>query len=347
MNGAQLPAATFAGGCFWCLEADVRHLPGVLSATSGYTGGDEPSPTYDQVCGGDTGHYEAVQVRFDPELVSFRALVDWFWRRIDPFNPGGQFCDHGPQYRTAIFFHDEKQEREARESLAALLASDALEQAPGGSARPVATEFLPADAFHPAEACHQGYSLLNPRRYQLYRMGCGRDATLARLWGGQVADPLFGYVPKLPRATPPEAELKRLLTPEVYRVAYADGTEPPFKNAYWNEHRPGLYVDPVSGAALFASLHKYDSGTGWPSFTRPLLPGNVITRTDRSLAVPRTEVRAWHSGIHLGHVFEDGPRNQGGLRYCMNSAALRFIPLAELAGAGYGRFAGLFETSAG
>lgn len=335
MNLDAFPAATFAGGCFWCLEADLLHLPGILSATSGYTGGDEETPTYDEVCQGDTGHFEAVQARFDPALVDYRALVDWFWRRIDPTNADGQFCDHGPQYRPAVFFHDAGQEREALASKAALESLNLLP-------RPNAVQILPAEDFHPAELHHQEYSAKNPRRYQLYRMGCGRDATLARLWGGEVADPLFAYVPRLPKGAPPEPELRKLLSPEAYRIAREDGTEPPFQNELYAEHRRGLYVDPVSGAPLFASMHKYDSGTGWPSFTRPLMPGNIVTRTDRKLLLPRTEVRAWHSGNHLGHVFDDGPREAGGLRYCLNSAALRFIPAPELAAAGYPLYSRLF-----
>lgn len=335
MNLSRFPVATFAGGCFWCLEADILHLPGVLSVTSGYTGGEVQDPGYDEVCEGGTGHFEAVELRFDPDLVDYRALVDWFWRRIDPTNADGQFCDHGSQYHTAIFYHGADQEREARASLQALTDAQSL-------GKPVVTEILPAELFYPAEEHHQQYGKKNPRRYTLYRMGCGRDATLGRLWGSQVADPLFGYVPRLPRRTPPEAELRGLLSPLAYRVAREDGTEPAFENAYHAEHRPGLYVDAVSGAPLFASLHKYDSGTGWPSFTRPLMPGNIVTRADKKLLLPRTEVRSWHSGSHLGHVFDDGPREAGGLRYCLNSASLRFIPAGELAECGYPRYAGLF-----
>jgi peptide methionine sulfoxide reductase msrA/msrB len=333
MNLDAFPAATFAGGCFWCLEADALHLPGVLAAVSGYTGGHEPDPSYGEVCAGGTGHFEAVELRYDPELVTYRALVDWFWRRIDPTDPEGQFCDRGEQYRTAVFVRDAEEEREARASRAALAASGVL---PG----PVATAILPAAPFFPAEGHHQAFSAKNPQRYQRYRRGCGRDATLARLWGP--ADALAGYVPRLPRRTPDEAELRRLLPPLAYHVAREAGTEPPFDNALWNEHRPGLYIDPVSGAPLFASLHKFDSGTGWPSFTRPLLPGNVTLLRDDSRFPPRVEVRAWHSGSHLGHVFGDGPRTAGGKRWCLNSAALRFVPAGELADQGYGRYAALF-----
>lgn len=330
------PAATFAGGCFWCLEADLRHVPGVFAAMPGYTGGQTPNPGYEEVCQGHTGHYEAVQFRFDPGLVDYRALVDWFWRRIDPCNANGQFCDHGPQYLPAIFFHDAAQRRDARDSMAALAALGLL---PG----PNVTALLPAGPFHPAEAFHQEYSRKEPRRYQQYRLGCGRDATLERLWGPEAADPLLGYVPRLPKGAPPDDVLRARLSPLAYRVTREQGTEPPFDNAYWNEHRDGLYVDPVSGAPLFSSRDKFDSGTGWPSFARPLMPGNLATRRDTSLLSPRTEVLAWHSGNHLGHVFPDGPRELGGMRYCMNSASLRFIPLAELEQEGYGRYAGLFS----
>ena len=341
---AAFPAATFAGGCFWCLEADALHLPGVLAATSGYTGGTVPDPTYEDVCGGGTGHLEAVELRYDPDLVDYRALVDWFLRRINPYDPNGQFCDVGPQYRTAVFFHDADQERDARAAIAALEEADVAVSIDN---RPVATRVLPAGPFYAAEAKHQGYSRSNPRRYQLYRMGCGGAAARARLWGRGAADPLFGFVPRRAPQAFDDAAARARLTPEAFRVARQDGTEPPFRNAYHDEHRPGLYVDAVSGAPLFASIHKFDSGTGWPSFTRPLLPGNITTRVDHTLLMPRTEVRAWHSGSHLGHVFDDGPREAGGLRYCMNSAALRFIPVDELAAAGYGRYAGLFGAAAG
>jgi len=329
------PAATFAGGCFWCLEADALRLPGVLSAISGYTGGEAAHPGYEEVCQGDTGHYEAVQIRFDPELVGYRALVDWFWRRIDPTSSHGQFCDHGPQYLPAIFFHDAAQRREARDSMTSLAATGLL-------SGPNVTALLPAGPFYPAEAHHQGYSARNPRRYQQYRQGCGRDATLERLWGPGAKDSLYGFVPRLPQAAPDEARLRAQLSPLAYQVTREAGTEPPFDNAYWDEHRPGIYVDPVNGAPLFSSLDKFDSGTGWPSFTLPLLPGNITTRSDRTLLPTRSEVLAWHSGNHLGHVFPDGPKEHGGLRYCMNSAALRFVPLPELVDAGYGRYAGLF-----
>jgi len=341
MNLDAFPRAVFAGGCFWCLEADARRLPGVLAAISGYAGGHVVDPTYDQVCEGDTGHLEAVELRFDPELVDYRALVDWFFRRIDPYNPEGQFCDYGAQYRTAVFPLDIDQERDAHAALAALSAAPS----PLAEGRPVATRILSAGPFYKAEAHHQGFSRSNPRRYHLYRLGCGRDATLARLWGKGAADPLFAFTPRFGPAAFDDDIIRARLSPEAFRVVRQDGTEPAFRNAYFDEHRPGLYVDPVSGAPLFASVHKFDSGTGWPSFSRPLLPGNIVTRLDHTLLTPRTEVRAWHSGNHLGHVFEDGPREAGGLRYCLNSAALRFIPREQLVVEGYGRYDGVLEEA--
>jgi peptide methionine sulfoxide reductase msrA/msrB len=331
----SFPTATFAGGCFWCLEADFLKLPGVFTATSGYTGGDAADATYEAVCSGETGHYEAVQVRFDPELVSYRALVDWFWRRIDPTDALGQFCDKGPQYRSAVFYSDADQERAAQLSLEKLSHEGIL-------ARPVVTQLLPAGAFYPAEDYHQDYQRKNTRRYQQYRQGCGRDATLERLWGPNAADVFTGYRSRLAREVPPEGELAQRFPPLAVQIIRHEGTEPPFDNAYWKEHRPGLYVDAVSGAPLFSSQNKFDSGTGWPSFTRALMPGNLMLHADSKLFTTRTEVRSWHSDSHLGHVFNDGPREAGGLRYCMNSASLRFVPVEELAAAGYERYLGIF-----
>jgi peptide-methionine (S)-S-oxide reductase len=166
--------ATFAGGCFWCMEPPFDKLDGVLSTTSGYTGGTKKNPTYEEVSAGGTGHAESVQIIYDPKKVTYAKLLEVFWHNIDPLTPNAQFCDHGSQYRTAIFYHDETQKRLAEESKKAL------------SSRfrgPIVTEIVPASQFYPAEDYHQDYYKKNPLRYKLYRYGCGRDQRLEELWG--------------------------------------------------------------------------------------------------------------------------------------------------------------------
>lgn len=174
--GSPAGIATFAGGCFWCTEADFDKVPGVISTTSGYIGGKTVNPTYKQVSGGKTGHIEAVQVRFDPAKTSFSKLLTAFWPTIDPLTPNRQFCDEGSQYRSAIFYHDTDQQRQAEASKAELTAS-------GRFTQPIVTEILPATTFYPAEEYHQDYYIKNPIRYSYYRSNCGRDARLAEVWG--------------------------------------------------------------------------------------------------------------------------------------------------------------------
>ena len=306
-----------AGGCFWGVEKYLSLIPGVLETQAGYANGKTENPTYEQVCGEGTGHAETVKVVYDDGRLPLGELLRRFFEGIDPTSVNKQGNDEGVQYRTGIYYTQPEEK-------AAIL--EALDHLQTQYRRPVAVEAAPLENYSPAEDCHQKYLDKNPGGY--CHISAGAFARAGRpLPSGRREERIAG------------------LTDLQYRVTQENGTEPPYHNEYCNEFREGIYVDIVSGDPLFISTDKFESGCGWPSFTKPIDQAAVKEQADFSHGMRRTEVRGRESDSHLGHVFDDGPAGGGGLRYCINSAALRFIPRECMEAEGYGAYESLLRSS--
>lgn len=340
---------TLAGGCFWCTEAYFQEQEGIIDAVSGYAGGEESNASYLSVAEGTTKHREAVQITYDPSVISTEKVLDIYWSHIDPTNTEGQFADKGFQYTTAIFYHNEEQEIAARDAKIRLDES-------GVFSEPVATEILPFTTFFKAEEYHQDYYKKASDHYERYKKGSGRAGFVEETWAKDAAVQFLQSEQTKTMDNKPTAkrndydytdqeinELLKNLDPLAYHVVAESGTESPFNNKYWDNKAEGIYVDVVTGKPLFSSTHKYDSGTGWPSFWRTIDDDSVTLHEDNSLSTTRTEVRS--DAGHVGHVFNDGPVEEGGRRFCTNSASLLFVPKEEMESKGYGKYLYLFDGS--
>lgn len=334
--------ALLANGCFWCVEHDLEEVVGVSKVVSGYAGGTGENPTYENYVG--LGYKEVVLVTYDPSKVSYGNLVEHIIKHGDPTDASGSFNDRGLQYAPAIYYENDGEKAEARRVIDAV---DAMKVFPNS----LPLVLLPTTKFWPAEDYHQDFAKKNPLKYGYYRTGSGRTAFIEKTWGDRASKfevprvsteiskrttPVYNALSWKDFVKPSDTVLQGTLTSIQYEVTQKDGTEKPFANEYDKNYEEGIYVDIVSGEPLYFSKDKYDSGTGWPSFVKPISLEVVTLHEDNTLFTKRTEVRSRYADSHIGHVFDDGPADRGGKRYCMNSAAMRFIAKSDMEKEGYG-----------
>lgn len=322
----QAKSVYLAGGCFWGVEGYFERIPGVVDAVSGYANGRTENPSYEDVIYRNTGHAETVKVTYNPDQISLDDVLLYFFRIIDPTSLNKQGNDRGTQYRSGVYTTDPAEQR---------LVATALARLEAQYSKPIVVENVPLNNFYLAEEYHQDYLLKNPNGY------CHVDLNKADipLPNKPTNKPTDKNTSKVFDASnyqkPDVASLKQRLTSEQFYVTQNSGTERAFTHAYDDLFEPGLYVDIVSGEPLFSSKDKYQGGCGWPSFVKPIEDKAVVELVDTSYNMRRVEIRSKLADSHLGHVFTDGPRGRGGLRYCINGASLQFIPLAEMEAQGY------------
>lgn len=329
IGGKDMRTIYFAGGCFWGVEKYFALVKGVVRTEAGYANGDSESPTYGDVSTGRSGYAETVRVDYDPSVAPLPFLLELFYKTIDPTSLNRQGNDIGTQYRSGIYYVDPADRAIIERSLAKLK---------GQFSQPIAIEVSSLKSYTTAEEYHQDYLDKNPGGYCHIRKNLFDEAATATPDPSQFPSPPDGGTQP---PEPDDSSLREKLTDLQYRVTKLGATEPAFRNEYWSTSEPGIYVDITNGQPLFASSDKFESGCGWPSFSKPIDPDVVRERADNSNAMRRTEVRSSGGDSHLGHVFTDGPASEGGLRYCINSASLRFVPRSQMAAEGYGKFTDL------
>ena len=320
-NAIDLRTIYLAGGCFWGTEKYLSELEGVVATEVGYANGRTENPSYEDVCYKNTGHAETVKVEYDASVLPLKDLLALFYEVIDPTSVNRQGNDVGTQYRTGIYYIDETDLPIIRESLKELKREYPV---------PLAIEVEPLSNYYPAEEYHQKYLDKNPGGY-------------CHIGEEEFAKAKAFRTAKKPYQVKSKEELKNTLTPLQYEVTQNSATEAPFQNKYYNNFKEGIYVDITTGEPLFVSTDKFESGCGWPSFSKPISPDLVRELKDNTYGMQRIEVRSKKGDAHLGHVFTDGPQELGGLRYCINSASLQFIPKEEMAAKGYGYLLELLE----